>query len=103
MAKYLFVYHGGSEPAPADVKKVMDAWVGWFGSMGAAVIDGGNPVGKSSTVKADGSLADGGGTNPSSGYSLIEAASLEDAHKKAKGCPILKSGGSIEIAQCMDM
>ena len=28
---------------------------------------------------------------------------LDDAHKKAKGCPILKAGGSIEIAQCMDM
>jgi hypothetical protein len=103
MAKYLFVYHGGSAPATVDVKKVMDAWVAWFGSMGAAVIDGGNPVGKSSTVKSDGTLAAGGGTNPASGYSLIEAASLEDAHKKASGCPILKAGGSIEIAQCMDM
>jgi hypothetical protein len=104
MAKYLFVYHGGSVPSnPADVKKTMDAWVQWFGSMGSAVIDGGNPVGKSSTVKGDGSLAAGGGANPASGYSLIEAASLDDAHKKAKGCPILKAGGSIEIAQCMDM
>lgn len=103
MAKYLFVYHGGGAPAPADVKKVMDAWVSWFGSMGSAVIDGGNPVGKSSTVKSDGSLADGGGANPASGYSLIEASSLDDAYKKAKGCPILKAGGTIEIAQCMDM
>jgi hypothetical protein len=104
MAKYLFVYHGGGQPPnPAEAKKVMDAWGAWFGSMGAAVIDGGNPVGKSSTVKADGSLADGGGANPASGYSLIEASSLEDAHKKAKGCPILKAGGTIEIAQAMDM
>jgi hypothetical protein len=104
MAKYLFVYHGGSAPTnPTDVKKVMDAWGAWFGSMGAAVIDGGNPVGKSSTVKSDGSLADGGGANPASGYSLIEASSLADAHKKASGCPILQSGGTIEIAQCMDM
>jgi hypothetical protein len=60
-------------------------------------------VGKSSTVKSDGSLASGGGANPISGYSVIEASSLEDAHKKAKGCPILKDGGSIEIAQAMDM
>lgn len=104
MAKYLFVYHGGGAPTnPADIKKTMDAWGAWFGSMGAAVIDGGNPVGKSSTVKPDGSLAAGGGANPASGYSLIEASSLEDAHKKASGCPILASGGSIEIAQCMDM
>ena len=79
----------------------MDAWGNWFGSMGAAVIDGGNPVGNSSTVKSDGSLAAGGGANPASGYSLIEASSLEDA--KASGCPILKAGGTIEIAACMDM
>jgi hypothetical protein len=103
MAKFLFVYHGGGAPNPADHKKIMDAWGAWFGSMGAAVIDGGNPVGKSSTVKPDGSLASGGGANPVSGYSLIEASSLEDAHKKAKGCPILQAGGSIEIAQAMDM
>ena len=104
MAKYLFVYHGGKPPAnPADGKAVMDAWGAWFGAMGAAVIDGGNPVGASSTVKSDGSLADGGGANPVSGYSLIEASSLADAHKKAAGCPLLKSGGTIEIAQAMDM
>jgi len=104
MAKYLFVYHGGGKPSsPAEAKKVMDAWGAWFGSLGAAVIDGGNPVGKSSTVKPDGSLAEGGGANPASGYSLIEASSLQDAHKKAKGCPLLKAGGTIEIAQAMDM
>ena len=67
MAKYLFVYHGGKAPSnPTEGKAVMDAWGAWFGSMGAAVIDGGNPVGASSTVKSDGSLADGGGANPAS-------------------------------------
>ena len=80
MAKYLFVYHGGGHPSnPAEVKKVMDAWAAWFGSMGSAVIDGGNPVGRSSTVKSDGSLVE------------------------AKGCPLLKVGGTIEIAPTMDM
>ncbi len=105
MAKYLFVYHGGGKPPsdPQEIKATMDAWGAWFGAMGSAVIDGGNPVGQSSTVKPDGSLVSGGGANPASGYSLIEAASLEDAHHKAKGCPLLKAGGSIEIAQAMDM
>jgi hypothetical protein len=105
MAKYLFVYHGGggAPSSPDEVKRIMDAWGEWFGSMGSAVIDGGNPVGKSSTVKSDGSLVSGGGANPVSGYSLIEAASLEDAHNKAKGCPLLKRGGTIEIAQAIDM
>ena len=104
MAKYLFVYHGGKHPAnPAEAKEVMNAWGAWFGALGAAVVDGGNPVGKSYTVKADGSLVSDGGANPASGYSLIEAASVEDAHAKARGCPLLKAGGAIEIAQAMDM
>jgi len=104
MAKYLLVYHGGKPPSnPADVKAVMDAWGAWFGSLGAAVIDGGNPVGASYTVRSDGSLVTGGGANPASGYSLIEAANIEDAHKKAAGCPLLQAGGTIEIAPAMDM
>lgn len=104
MAKYLFVYHGGKRYTDkAEIKKVMDAWGAWFGSMGGAVIDGGNPVGKSSTVHANGSLSSDGGANPASGYSLIEAPSLTEAHKMAKNCPILAAGGSVELAEALDM
>jgi hypothetical protein len=104
MAKYLFVYHGGSHPATKEAQaKVMAEWGQWFGSMGKALVDGGNPVGKSSTVRANGTVAKDGGANPASGYSLIEAKSLEDALAVAKGCPILSAGGSVEVAQAMDM
>lgn len=104
MAKYLFVYHGGSRPeTKEDQAKVMAAWGQWFGSMGKAVIDGGNPVGKSSTVKSNGAIVKDGGANPVSGYSLIEAVSLEDALAKAGSCPLLAAGGSVEVAQAMDM
>ncbi len=104
MAKYLFVYHGGSHPdSEAEVAEVMDAWGSWFGSMGSAVVDGGNPVGKSSTINSDGSVADNGGANPASGYSLIEASDLDDALAKAKACPILGAGGTVELAEAIDM
>lgn len=104
MAKYLFVYHGGSHPETEDEHKaVMDAWGNWFGSMGSAVVDGGNPVGMSTTVHPDGSVTDDGGSNPASGYSLIEAESVADAVAKAKACPILEAGGSIELAEAVDM
>ena len=104
MAKYLFVYHGGSNPeTPEEVAEVLDAWGSWMGSMGAAVVDGGNPVGLSSTVNPDGSVTDNGGSNPASGYGLFEAADLDDAIAKAKGCPILEAGGSVELAECIDM
>ena len=93
MAKYLFIYHGGSNPeTDEEAAKVMDAWGQWLGSMGAAVIDGGNPVGMSKTVQPDGSVTNDGGSNPASGYSLIEAADDDDALAKAKGCPVLEAG-----------
>lgn len=104
MAKYLFVYHGGSHPkTEAEVKKVHDAWGNWMGSMGAAVIDGGNPVGKSATVHSNGKVTNDGGSNPTSGYGLFEASNPDDAIKKAKGCPILAAGGSVELAEVIDM
>ena len=103
MAKYLFVYHGGSMPeTPEEGEKVMAAWGAWLGGLGDAVIDGGNPVGKSQTVSSSGVAADGG-ANPTSGYSLIEASSDADAAEKAKGCPILLRGGSVEVAEAFDM
>ena len=104
MAKYLFVYHGGSKPdSKEEIAEVMNAWGQWLGSMGSAVIDGGNPVGQSSTVQSNGSVVDNGGANPASGYSLIEAPDLNDAVAKAKGCPVLARGGSIEVAEAFDM
>lgn len=104
MAKYLFVYHGGGKPeTEEEIAKVMDAWGAWFGSMGSAVVDGGNPVGMSSTVQSDGTVIGNGGANPASGYSLVEATDLDDALAKAKGCPILPAGGSVEVAEAFDM
>lgn len=104
MTKYVFAYHGGNKPTDeAEVATVMQAWGAWFASLGEAVVDGGNPVGLSTTVHGDGSVSSDGGSNPLSGYSLIEAASVEEAIAMAKGCPILVSGGSVELAEAIDM
>lgn len=104
MAKYLFVYHGGSDPeTEEEVAAVMDAWGNWLGALGSAVVDGGNPVGPSRTVHPDGNVTDDGGANPASGYGLFEASDMDDAIAKARGCPILAAGGSIEVAEAIDM
>lgn len=104
MSKFVFAYHGGSMPAsPADQAAVMDAWVAWFGTLGEAVADGGNPTGRAKTVTTDGSVKDGGGANPLSGYSIITATDLDSAVTLAKGCPILSAGGSVEVAEAIDM
>ncbi|MFD2205932.1 YciI family protein [Kiloniella antarctica] len=103
MAKYLFIYHGGAKPEnQEDGKKAMAAWMEWFESIGDKVIDGGNPVGLSTTVMSDGNVVRDGGTNPAGGYSLFEAKDVEEAISMAKGCPILAAGGSIELAETFD-
>ena len=103
MAKYLLVYHGGgmaeSEEAQAEV---MAAWGAWFGQLGASVVDGGNPTGAATTVASSGA-SDGGGANPASGYSLIDADDMADAVAKAQGCPIVAGGGSVEVCETIEV
>ena len=94
MAKYLFVYHGAKAPTnPDEIKTTMDAWGAWFELQSVtAVIDGGNPVGQSSTVKPDGSIVTGGGANPASGYSLIEASEPRRRSPQGQGLSVAQSG-----------
>lgn len=104
MTKYVFIYHGGSAPSsPQEGEKIMAAWRQWMASIGENLTDGGNPFGPSSTVNSDGSVSGDGGSNPASGYSLINAASAEEAANYAKACPILDAGGSVEICEAMEM
>jgi len=100
MAKYLLVYHGGAMPEGEEAQaKVMAAWGAWFGTLGPALADGGNPVSQAKTISGDGAVSDGGGANPATGYSLIEADNLDAAVALAKGCPVLGGGASIEVAE----
>ena len=104
MTKYLLNYHGGSAPqSKEEGERVMKAWTDWMGGLGKALVDGGNPAGQSKTIAANGKVSDGGGANPSTGYSILEARSLDDAVGLSKGCPIFKSGGSVEFAVLMAM
>ena len=103
MNKYLLVYHGGGMPETEEAREAtMAAWGQWFAELGAAVIDGGSPTGPSVTVESDATVRSGGGSNPASGYGLIEAANIEAAAEMAKGCPILASGGSVEVCETFD-
>ena len=103
MARYLFVYHGGSAPeSPEEGAKIMQAWQDWMGGMGDKVVDGGAPVGMSQTVSGSGVDANGG-PNPASGYGIFAADSDAEAAEMAKGCPIIDGGGSVEVAQIHEM
>jgi hypothetical protein len=99
MANYLLIYHGGSMPEGADEQAtVMQTWTDWFGTLGDKLVDGGNPVSQTRTIAANGSVSESS-SNPSSGYSIIKADSLDQAVSLAKGCPVLQGGASVEVAE----
>jgi len=103
MPQFVFAYHGGSMPeTPEEGEAEMAKWGAWFGAMGSAVVDGGAPVGMSKTVSKSGTAGDGG-SNPLSGYSVISAVDIDAACEVAKGCPILERGGSVEVAERIEM
>lgn len=100
MASYLLAYHGGGMPEDEkEIARVMAAWGTWYQKLGKAIVDGGNPIGRAKTIASTGRVTRGGGKNPVTGYTIIKARDIEAAAKLAKGCPVLKSGGSIEVAE----
>jgi len=102
MTKYLLSYHGGDQPSSKEEgDRVMKAWTDWMGGLGKSLVEAGNPTVAAKTIAPGGKVIDGGGANPVSGWSVIEAKSLDDAVKLAKGCPQLKSNGSIEVSEVM--
>ena len=104
MSTYVFAYHGGSMPESEEAaQQVMADWMAWLQGLGEDVLDGGAPVGLAITLHPDGQVVRDGGANPLSGYSLVRAESEEDAVAKARGCPHLRDGGTIEIAEAVEM
>jgi hypothetical protein len=103
MAKYLMAYKGGTmAQTDAEREQVMAAWGAWFGELGPAIVDPGNPFGPSTTVSSDATTSDPG-ASALTGYSVLSADSLGDAVQLAKGCPVLGRGGSVEVYETLEI
>jgi len=81
--------------APEDQEASAQEWGAWFGTLGDSVVEIGSPFGSSATVSAAGGSQ--GGSSNLSGFSIVSAGSLEEAAAKVDGCPVLKSGGRVEV------
>ena len=102
MAKYVLLFHGGSMPeTPEAQAQVMTAWTEWFGKLGPALADPGNPASQSKTIRADGSVsADVGGPT---GYTILSADSIDAAVDLARGCPVLAGGASVQVVETFEV
>ena len=105
MAKYVLIYSGGVTPESEEEQAaVLEAWGAWYGALGASVVDGGNPFmpyGK--TIAGDGSVRNVDPDYLASGYTIIEAANLDEAVEKGRGCPILQSGGLVHVFETYEV
>jgi hypothetical protein len=102
MAKFVYIYTGAQmAETPAAQEEAMQAWGAWFGSLGDAVADPGNPFGGSSTVSPAGVTS--GGAAGAGGYSIVTANSLDEAAGLAKSCPVLTGGGTVEVYEAIPM
>ena len=105
MTKYVFFYVGGGMPETEEESaKILKAWEDWFTDLGPAVVDGGYPFSPmAKSVASDGSVSDGPVGTMSTGYSIVEADSLDAATEMAKGCPNLMTGGQVSVYETLEL
>lgn len=99
MANFVLLYTGGAMGATeAERQALLQAWGTWFGRLGSAIVDGGNPFAPQvKTIASNGEVSNSSVGTPATGYSILKADSLDLAVEMAKGCPVLQSGGQISV------
>ena len=86
-----------------EQEAVMGAWGAWYGTMGEAIVDGGNPFGASKSVSVEG-VSDGPvSAPPATGYTVISAESFDAAVAKVEDHPHIKYGGQVSVYETFQM
>lgn len=105
MAKYMVIYTGGMGMAasPEQQQQIMADWGAWYDRMGSSIVDGGAPFGEAKHLTGDG-VDDGHiGDTAATGYTIIEADSLEAAASACEDHPHIEHGGQVQVFTCIDM
>jgi len=103
MSQYVIVYLGGNQPStPEEGKQHFARYQTWLASLGDAAVSPANPLKGTATVNTDGSITQGG-VSSMSGFTIVEADSMDAALVMAKACPFLDVGGSLEVSELMKM
>jgi hypothetical protein len=99
----VIVYLGGDQPSsPEEGKQHFAKYKEWLSSLGDSAVSPANPLKNTSTVNSDGTVTTGS-TTSMSGFTIIEADSMEAALEIAKACPFLDIGGSLEVSELIQM
>jgi len=88
--RYMLLYYGQMGESEAEREVGMREMADWYGQLGAALVDGGNPFVQARTVGKE-QVREGVIGDMPTGYTIVEAADMEAATTLAKGCPIIKA------------
>lgn len=103
MAKFILVYLGGNQSAtPEEGKKHFEEYQNWLVSLGDTIVSAANPLKDTHVIHPDGEV-EAGSTTAMSGFSVIEAESIEAAVKISQTCPFQKIGGTLEVSELIQM
>ena len=102
MTNFVFVYYNdASMEAPTEEGKA--AWGAWFGKLGDKLVDAGNPfnTGGKAVEKSGVTTIE---NYPATGYTIVKAASIDEATDLVKGCPLLDvPGGAVRVYETLPM
>jgi len=87
MKKFVFLYYG----MWIQTQEMKDAWGKWFASIADKLVDSGNPFGPGIEVSHTGVNQLSQDQEAIVGYSIINAASMDEAEKIAEDCPVITS------------
>lgn len=103
MNQYIMTYLGGNPPAtPEEGQQHFAQYKAWLASLGDSAVSPANPLKDTRTVASDGSVHTGGHSTMS-GYTIVQAESMDAALAMAKDCPFLTIGGTLEVSELVKM
>ena len=102
MAQFIIVYLGDEQPAnPEEAKEHMEKYREWLKSLDDSLVSALNPLKDTHVVGANG--ATNGSSTAMSGFTIIEASSIEAAVELSRSCPFMDIGGTLEVSELMQM
>jgi hypothetical protein len=110
MKKFIVIYHTPADAmkqmagtTPEEQKKGMEAWMVWAKKCGSKLVDMGAPLMNGQQLSPDGKSKIS--KNNVAGYSILQAANLEEAKSLLKGHPHLawNADCSIEVHETMPL
>jgi len=114
MQEFLLVFRNDAAgnqhpPSPEQMQATMKPWQDWMGGLAAQnklVSSGNRLASEGKVIKPNKVITDGPYVELKEaigGYIIIRAGSLEEAAELSKDCPILTTGGNVEIRALVPM